>query len=302
MNSKGRSLELFFVDGNPDGMLTAEVFNWTGHLLRIPRAQLAEGIQRPEAKQTGVYVLLGEDHNGPLSYIGETEDMAERLKDHAKKRDWWDYAVLITTHGDALHKAHARFLERKLVERALETRVRPLENGNLPGGASLNEAATANMKSFLDTLYMVLPAIRVDMFQSGKRSSPDMSNVSTSEPAPSAQEFFLSIPRHKITAQARLIGTEMVVEKGSDARGEWVGNPKHNPGYAKLHETLIQTGVIRKNSDGQSMFAISYAFSSPSAAAAIISGRAADGPSAWKTRAGLSYKEWEAQQLDQAVQ
>jgi hypothetical protein len=26
----GRSLELFFIDGKPDGMQTAEVFNWTG--------------------------------------------------------------------------------------------------------------------------------------------------------------------------------------------------------------------------------------------------------------------------------
>lgn len=26
-NAQGRSLELFFIDGKPDGMLTAEVFN-----------------------------------------------------------------------------------------------------------------------------------------------------------------------------------------------------------------------------------------------------------------------------------
>ncbi len=300
MNSKGRSLELFFVDGNPDGMLTAEVFNWTGHVLRIPRAQLAEGIKRPETRQTGVYILLGEDHNGPLAYIGETEDMAERLKDHAKKRDWWDDAVLITTHGDALHKAHARFLERKLVERALDTRVRPLENGNLPGGASLNEAATANMKSFLDTLYMVLPAIRVDMFQSGRRSFSDTSNVSTSDSAPSAQRFFLSIPRHEITAQACLIGTEMVVEKGSDARGEWVGKPGHSVSYKKLYENLCEVGVIKRNDFGRAIFTEDYAFSSPSAAAATISGRAANGRTEWKTLDGQTYAEWEAQQLGQA--
>jgi len=30
-NTIGKSLELFFVDGKPDGMLTAEVFNWTGY-------------------------------------------------------------------------------------------------------------------------------------------------------------------------------------------------------------------------------------------------------------------------------
>ncbi|MEZ5751520.1 MAG: hypothetical protein R3D60_05985 [Paracoccaceae bacterium] len=35
MRSPGRSLELYFIDGRPDGMLTAEVFNWTGQGPRI---------------------------------------------------------------------------------------------------------------------------------------------------------------------------------------------------------------------------------------------------------------------------
>ncbi len=29
-------LELYFIDGKPDGMLTAEVFNWTGHVRDLP--------------------------------------------------------------------------------------------------------------------------------------------------------------------------------------------------------------------------------------------------------------------------
>lgn len=41
MSVTGRSLDLFFVDGRPEGMLTAEVFHWTGHVLRFPRIQLA---------------------------------------------------------------------------------------------------------------------------------------------------------------------------------------------------------------------------------------------------------------------
>ena len=36
MANIGKSLELFFIDGRPDGMLTAEVFNWTGHVLMTP--------------------------------------------------------------------------------------------------------------------------------------------------------------------------------------------------------------------------------------------------------------------------
>ena len=40
------TLELFFIDGKPDGMLTAEVFGWTGHLLMAPRLRLADALKR----------------------------------------------------------------------------------------------------------------------------------------------------------------------------------------------------------------------------------------------------------------
>jgi hypothetical protein len=42
----GRSPELFFVDGKPDGMLTAEVFNWTGHVLYCPSTNISAALAR----------------------------------------------------------------------------------------------------------------------------------------------------------------------------------------------------------------------------------------------------------------
>ncbi len=51
MNYQGRSLELFFIDGRPDGMLTAEVFNWTGHVLRLPRSHAKQALSRREANE-----------------------------------------------------------------------------------------------------------------------------------------------------------------------------------------------------------------------------------------------------------
>jgi len=65
MMGKGRSLELYFIDGKPDGMLTAEVFNWTGHVLKIPRTRIAEALRRDESEYTGVYILLGDAEGQP---------------------------------------------------------------------------------------------------------------------------------------------------------------------------------------------------------------------------------------------
>lgn len=63
--TRGRSLELYFADGTPDGILTAEVFGWTAHVLRIPRPRLADGLRRGEATFTGTYLLLGEQDGRP---------------------------------------------------------------------------------------------------------------------------------------------------------------------------------------------------------------------------------------------
>jgi len=114
----GRSLELFYIDGHADGMLTAELYNWTGHVLMAPRTQLADALRRPEPKCTGVYLLLSEQDGEPIAYIGESDDVGQRLKSHDLNKDWWTSVVFITTAGNKLNKAHVRYLEARLISEA----------------------------------------------------------------------------------------------------------------------------------------------------------------------------------------
>jgi hypothetical protein len=84
----GQSIELFYVDGRPDGMVTAEMFNWTGSVLWAPRTELDRLMQQPQARHSGVYLLIGEDQSGtPLAYIGEGEDIAARIRSHDVRKD-----------------------------------------------------------------------------------------------------------------------------------------------------------------------------------------------------------------------
>ena len=74
MSGQGRSIRLFLVDGLANGLLTAEIMNWTGHALTGSRSRLPELVQRPECARTGVYFLVGTDPDNalrPLVYIGE---------------------------------------------------------------------------------------------------------------------------------------------------------------------------------------------------------------------------------------
>ena len=292
---KGRSLELYFIDGKPDGMLTAEVFNWTGHVLMTPRTQISEALARREARYTGVYLLLGDKDGEPLAYIGEAEDISDRIRSHDARRDWWTTAVLVTSAANNLNKAHVKYLEARLVEVARTVGKVPLENGNTPPRSSLSEAGQANMESFLDYLLMVLPALRIDMFLSSRRAPS--SSVAAPLDGLGIVCFELNLRKHGITAQALLRDGEFVVQAGSTARREWAGVGTESSGYAMLHGELLRTGVLVIQGD-VSVFTSDYAFGSASAAAAVVCGRPSNGTLEWKVKdEGATYKEWEARQL-----
>lgn len=294
----GRSLELYFIDGRPDGMLTAEVFNWTGHVLMAPRTQIADALQRKEADNTGVYLLLGENEQGPLAYIGEGEIISDRIRNHDSKKDWWTKAVLITTSANNLNKAHVKYLESRLIQEAAEIGRMPLENGNTPSKPGLTEAGIANMEGFLDHLFIVLPAIGVDMFVRRTRTmipASQQSAVSVAISVSKAVVFETAVQKAGITATAKLVDGEFVVEAGSLARKEWVGGATHN--YHALFEELVKSGVLEEYGEVR-RFTQSYAFGSPSAAGAVVAGRSCAGPLAWKVRGtGETYRDWEQKNL-----
>lgn len=300
INNKGQSLELFFIDGKPDGMLTAEVFNWTGHVLMAPRTRIGAALKRPAASYTGVYLLLGEDDEGPLAYIGEGEDIGDRIKSHDTSKDWWTSVVLITTAGNNLNKAHAKYLESRLVEEARKAGKIRLDNGNTPPLSSLSESAQANMESFLEYLMMVLPAIRIDSFLAQTRPKAKTGAVSSADPDEPDTVFELRTPKHAIEAKAVLTDGEFVVLSGSKVSPRWRGKSTHHTGYSKLHGELVAAGVIRSGGE-LAVFTENYAFKSPSAAAAVVNGRPTNGTTEWRLPEGKTYKAWEAEKLEQGA-
>lgn len=294
-DAKGRSLELYFIDGRPDGMLTAEVFNWTGHVLMAPRTKLSAALSRKESRFTGVYLLIGELDGEAIAYIGEGEDISDRIRTHDTRKDWWTNAVLVTSAANNLNKAHVKYLEARLIEEARSVGRISLENGTTPARPGLSEAAQANMEAFLDYLMMVLPALRVDMFIKNTRPAITTSQAQTAD----VEKVMFELVHKKagLHATATLRDGEFVVEKGSLARENWMSENQKQRGYAQLYEELVKTGVL-KSSGGHRIFETGYAFKSPSAAAAVVTGRPANGTVEWKIKGqSKTYKEWETEQL-----
>jgi hypothetical protein len=151
------------------------------------------------------------------------------------------------------------------------------------------------MEEFIETLRMVLPALGIDLLQVQKRSARYGSETTDASTPPIC--FSLSAPQVGIVATARLEGAEFIVRQGSEARPRWVGQGGHVASYAKLHAQLCQLGILKVEGD-KAIFTEHYAFSSPSAAAAVVLGRPSNGRTKWKrSETGQSYADWEAEQI-----
>lgn len=301
--SQGRSLRLFLVDGTPNGLLTAEIMNWTGHVLTGPRSKLAELVQRPECARTGVYFLVGPDPDNSLRskvYIGESDDVAKRLKSHnrpeeAGGKDFWERVCLVTSKDQNLTKAHVKYLESLLIGIAGNLGRCELVNGTAHEYISLPESDRADMAFFLEQIRTVLPVLGFDFLRElTKPSAPAV--ASTAPPFSRSPRFTLEVPRYRLSAQGQEIDGEFFVLKGSKARAEWVGTER---GYQGLFKQLVDEGVLIADGGEHLTFSDDYAFSSPSAAAAVVCGRAANGRTSWMVEGtGQTYAAWQEQQLN----
>lgn len=309
--STGKSVRLFLADGTPGGLLTAEIMNWTGHVVAAPRSDLAALLKRPEASRTGIYILLGDDPNslgGTIAYIGEGDDVSKRLYQHARPedqggKDFWDRAIILTSKDTNLTKAHARYLESRLITLAQQANRAVLVNGTAPPPLPLPEADISDMEYFITQAKIMLPVLGVNLLRSVLATQPNGQPATQAQPARSqlSPVFELTLKKSGITATAQEVDGEFTVYEDSLARPDWSGN--HN-GYERLREKLKSDGTLAPSADGKSLlFTRNQVFASPSAAAAVIAGRSANGRVEWKVQASeLSYGSWQSEGIDRALE
>lgn len=298
MTKSGRSIELFFHDGDPEGMTTATIpFQWTGHVLVTSRTQVTEALAEPETAQPGIYILSGEKDGIDTIYVGETDEIRSRIGQHIKDgtKDWWDKAILVTATGEPLNKAHARFLESRIYGAAKAIGNVDVENSKAPTESPLSKAATAHMEDFLDKLKLVLPALKFDFLT--EQVSPANRSVEN-EPVNDVTYFVLK--NKKLSARAWKEGSRFFVEKGSDAREDWVGESTKDSSYGRLYRDLVMREVIGEQ-DGKRAFLNDYGFKSVSAAAAVVNGRPANGAVAWRLEADetVTFGDYEKMLVEQ---
>jgi hypothetical protein len=163
------TIRIFVPDGDSEGAKIVTLMNWTGVGIAFPRAGWPRLSARPELRRSGVYILTGTaegtDDDLPTVYIGQAEEIGQRIESHDSKKDFWDWGYAFVSSGNALNRAHITWLEHALIDRASKAGRCHLDNANQPKEPGLSESERADTQGFLREMLRVLPLLGVRVFE-----------------------------------------------------------------------------------------------------------------------------------------
>lgn len=275
----GKLIELFLVNGSADSLTIAELSNWNGKAIKIPRIEIAHCF-RDDLKAPGIYFLFcrSEDEQDSV-YIGEAENCYERLLQHLrdyqsdKEKYYWNTAVIFT--GRDLTKAHIRYLENKCVEIAREVGRYDILTKNTYKNTVMKESQIAAMDEFVDNVQILINALGYKVLEP----------IAHHEDIDSAEiKYYISIS--SVEASGVETPEGFVVFKGATIN-EKTSTKSLGAGMLRLRDELLQSHKVK-----DFVLTEDTLFSSSSAAADFLLGYSVSGPVTWKDKDGKSLKEY----------
>lgn len=287
----GKTVRIFLPDGAVTGVRHAEISNRTGQALACPRSRLDELKNWPEASKPGVYILLEArlGDSKPKAYIGESENVAERLLTHDRKKEFWNEAVIISNKDDNLTKSHVKYLESRIEALASSADRYYLDNGSTPTRSSLSRSDRDTMEELLEDIRLFLGTLGYSILEPLLKS-PAPPKVAGAAAAESGTSGELEFTVHGFVAKGVQTDEGFVLKKGSTASK--TNSDSLNKKLAKLKEQLIADGRISVEATCL-RFTEDILMSSSSYAAALIAGTSRSGPQSWFDASGRSLKDIE---------
>lgn len=276
--ARGTSVRIFLAEGTADGPWIAEKSNWIGIALAIPRPAYRRMRERPELNAPGVYVLVGPPKSDVYEhsiYIGEAEILRSRLDQHAAQKEFWTRLIVFSSKDANLNKAHARFLESRLINLAQKAQTAELTNSTAPSVPALSDADQSDMETFLDNMLLIYRILGVRAFDS------------PSDGAKKSDEPVLRLQGPDSEATGSEVADGFIVFSG--ARARVATTPSFQFGRRRREELLEAAVLVRDG--GSYVLTRDFEFRSPSEAAAVLLGRSANGRTEWRSESGQTLKE-----------
>lgn len=281
----GKSIELFLVNGTADSLIIAELSNWNGKAIKIPRIEVSS-CDRDDITQAGVYFLFCKEDDGSDSvYIGEAENVKDRLVQHLrdyqseKEKYYWSTAVVFI--GRDLNKALIRYLENRFVEIARASKRYLVLTKNTYRNTVMKESQVAVMEEFVDNVKILINALGYKVLEPFAQVYSSTATV---------DDELLFITSGSVNATGKVTAEGFVVFAGATVN-EKMSVKSLSAGMQKQRQKLFDSPKVNDLVTTEDIL-----FSSSSAAADFILGYSVSGPRTWKTKDGKSLKEIESNQ------
>lgn len=295
MAVRGKSINLFLMDGEASGRIKCTLANWTGIAYKIPRTELDKCKERDDLKQSGVYFLFGaSDQTGKnVVYIGQAgarkngEGILNRLQEHKRnpEKDYWTEAIVFTTTNNSFGPTEISYLENRFCNLAMEAKRYEVKNGNDPTPGNVTEEKESELEEFIDYARIIMGTLGHKVFVPLIESK-----VEDTKSDSDSIEIILQLKRTikgvgTIEATGKQTSEGFVVLKGTH-----ISPNDDNTIPAILREQRKGTAL-----DDNGCLMEDILFNSPSYAAMFVFGKSANGLTSWKTEDGRTLKEIEAE-------
>lgn len=293
MAARGKSINLFLMDGEASGRIKCTLANWTGIAYKIPRTELDKCKERDDLKQSGVYFLFGaSDQTGKnVVYIGQAgarkngEGILNRLQEHKRnpEKDYWTEAIVFTTTNNSFGPTEISYLENRFCNLAMEAKRYEVKNGNDPTPGNVTEEKESELEEFSDYSRIIMGTLGHKVFVPFTENK-----VIDSQPAVGPAEMVLQLKRSikgigTIEATGKQTSEGFVVLKGTHI----------SPNDDNTIPVILREQRKGIELDENGCLVEDILFNSPSYAAMFVFGKSANGLTSWKTEDGKTLKEIE---------
>ncbi len=308
---RAKTIEIFLPDGEPTGIKIAHIRNRNIEATYIPRARLNDVKPRESLQGVGLYMLVGEsdEHAKSRVYIGEAECVFERLIQHNAKKDFWNYAIAVTSNSKHLTKTHVKFLEWLCHDKATTANRCIVDNSTIPTKSHVQESTEADLYDNFESVDLLVSTLGLNVFQPlaiaparQKATAPAILNFKTDKIKRADADVLQSAMTVAHYANPEVIGPELgtfftISARGTQAVGVYTQmgflvfagahcakkmTPSYEKTYPKTREALIRDGILVDQGDYYELKE-TYVFKSPSAASDLVLGRSSNGWTEWKT-------------------
>jgi len=293
MANRGKSINLFLMDGDPIGRIKCTLANWTGVAYKLPRTELEKCKGRDDLSQSGVYFLFGSsDQTGEsIVYIGQAgvrkngEGILYRLNEHKRNpdKDYWTEAVVFTTSNNSFGPTEISYLENRFCNLATYAKRYVVKNGNDPTSGHITEEKESELEEFIDYAKIVMGTLGHKVFEP-LLQTPNAPSLEGSTPV--SDGLFFHIKRSGANAKCRLTNEGIVVLAGSVIRKDVVPSC---PDYAKAARE-----DNKDNIDENNVLLKELLFKTPSGASSFVLGAPTNGNVEWRTEDGRVLKDVES--------